>query len=143
MRTRGRRSAAEDGVVVVGGFAKRPDPPRSLTYRQEQIWREVVASEPVEFFNTGALRLLLKDYCCHCEAAENITSVLNTITPACLTTPSESYRYDDLLKMRERETRAAGNIATRLRLTNQSRIQPRTAGTMVEQTARTAKPWQA
>jgi hypothetical protein len=46
-------------------MARRPDPPSDLTEAQAKIWTDTVASETVEFFNTDALRELLKDYCRH------------------------------------------------------------------------------
>lgn len=60
MRRGGRRSAAEDAVVIIDGrFGRRPDPPPELSKRQAEIWKETVASEPSEFFNRSAERGLL------------------------------------------------------------------------------------
>jgi hypothetical protein len=61
MGVRGRKASAELAVVR-GSFGERPEPPDDLTSEQFAIWRETVASEAPSFFNTAALRSLLKDY---------------------------------------------------------------------------------
>jgi hypothetical protein len=52
-------------------------------------------------------------------------------------------RYGDLLALREREGRAMSSLATRLRITPQSRYHPRTAGVAAADagTGR-LKPWE-
>ena len=141
MRTRGRHSAAELAVVN-GGFAKRPEPPGDLTFRQVQIWNEVVASEPAEFFNSGATRGLLADYCIHREETEKITRVINRYTSASLTSYSEAQDYSTLLRMRDLETKLVVSLARSLRLTNQSRYEDRTAARDARKVAPGPKPWE-
>jgi len=141
MRTRGRRSAAEMAVVD-GGFAKRPEPPSILTFRQVEIWNEVVSSEPAEFFNTGATRGLLAEYCIHREETEKITRVINRYTSASLTSHSETQDYHNFLRMRDLETKLVVSLARSLRLTNQSRYEDRTAARDARKVAPGPKPWE-
>lgn len=141
MGARGRKPAAADGLVIVGNFGKRPDPADDLTPRQAEIWRETVSSENIDFFSTAALRALLTDYCRHREASENVSTIINTFEPAWLKSSEGAKRYKDLLKMREMETRAAGLIATRLRLTNQSRYNALSANTAAKRAVQN-RPWE-
>lgn len=143
MRTRGRRSAADQAVIIAGTFGKRPDPPGDITERQAEIWRATVASEHAAFFDTAALRALLTDYCRHREAGEKIASVIDSFKTEWLKNSDGAKRFHDLLRMRELETRAAMTLATKLRLTNQSRYTTQAAGTAARNTASGAKPWEA
>jgi hypothetical protein len=142
MGTRGRKSAAESAIVIVGAFGTRPEPPADVTPRQAEIWRETVSSEHSEFFNTAALRALLLDYCRHRESAENVSQIINTFQAEWLKSQEGSKRYHGLLKMRDLETRAAAQIATKLRLTNQSRYTPQAAATAAKSAGSRQKPWE-
>lgn len=142
MGARGRKSAAESAVVIRGAFGTRPEPPEGLTDRQAEIWRETVSSEHAEFFNTAALRALLADYCCHRESAESVSQIINSFQAEWLKNLEGAKRYHGLLKMRDLETRAAAQIATKLRLTNQARYTPQAAATAVKHAARGLMPWE-
>jgi hypothetical protein len=125
---RGRKSTAELAVVQ-GSFGNRPEPPSELNEDEAAAWREVVGSEPADFFSTAALRGLLVDYCRHRGTAEMLNGLIASFK-------------QELLKMRESETRAAASMATKLRLTNQSRYTPQAASTASRGTAKGFKPWE-
>ncbi len=142
MKTSGRPSAKE-ATVVLGAFDQRPEPVAGLTKRQAEIWREVVASEDAKFFNTGALRNLLADYCRNRDAAEVLNAEIKLYKPTWLREPAKLARYQILLRMREVEVRTAANLATKLRLTNQSRYVPHVAAKAAEKASRAeARPWE-
>jgi hypothetical protein len=140
---RGRKSIQERLTVVEGAFGNRPEPPGDLTERQQEIWREVVASEPATFFNTAALRGLLADYCRHRESSEGISTIIGQFKPEWLKSADGAKRYQSLLRMRELETRVAANLAGKLRLTNQSRYRPDTAATSARNMIQAPKPWES
>jgi hypothetical protein len=142
MRTRGRRSVADQAVVIAGTFGKRPAPPAGLTERQAEIWRATVASEHAAFFDTAALRALLTDYCRHRESGEKIASVIDVFQAEWLKNSEGAKRFGDLLRLHELETRAAMMLATKLRITNQSRYNEKSAATAARNTAKGAKPWE-
>jgi len=143
MNQRGRRSAAaQAAVVIAGGFGTRPEPPTDLTERQAEIWREIVSSEDPNFFNTGALRGMLSEYCRHREASEGISKIINSFDPQWLKANEGAKRYKDLLKMRDLETRGATSLATKLRLTNQSRYNAQSGATAARNAAKGPKPWE-
>lgn len=142
MATRGRKSGAALSVVVAGNFGGRPEPSSELTAEQAAIWRETVASEAADFFGTAALRSMLADYCRHRASAAVVSEVIDTFKPEWLKAAEGAKRYYGLLKMREAETRAAASLATKLRLTNQSRYTPQAAATASKHAARGLKPWE-
>mgnify|MGYP003425014336 FL=1 len=141
MATRGRKSAAALSVVE-GNFGSRPEPLAELTDEQSAIWRETVSSEAADFFGTAALRSMLADYCRHRASAAVVSEVIDTFKPDWLKAAEGAKRYYGLLKMREAETRAAASLATKLRLTNQSRYTPQAAATASKHAARGLKPWE-
>lgn len=142
MRSRGRKSAAEQSVVIPGNFGKRPAPPAELTPRQQEIWRATAASEEPKFFDSEALRSLLTDYCRHRDAAEKVSGVIDTFEAEWLKSAEGAKRYHALLRMRDLETRAAAGIATKLRLTNQARYTPQAAATAARNAGKGPAPWE-
>lgn len=122
MRGRGGRISAAEEVIAANFGPKRPEPPPELTSRQREIWQATTAAEPAEFFTPGAVLAMLADYCAHREAAEKLTAMVVAFEDEWLTTREGLARYHALLKMRELETRGAAHLATKLRLTNQSRF---------------------
>lgn len=143
MQKRGRRSAASlEARVIPGSFGQRPEPSDDLSDDEAAIWRETVASEAASFFDTAALRGLLKDYCRHRASAEMVSEVLRAFKPDWLKNAEGAKRYHGLLRMRDLETRAAADKATKLRLTNQSRYTPQAAGTAARNAAKGPKPWE-
>ena len=143
MQKRGRKSAASvETNVIQGAFGQRAQPPADLTDAEAGIWREIVASEAIEFFNTAALRGLLKDYCRHRAAADKISEVINLFQVDWLKNEEGVKRYSDLLKIRDLEAKGAADKATKLRLTNQARYTPQAASTASKNASRGKLPWE-
>lgn len=141
MQQRGRKSAASLSVVA-GSIDGRPKAPAELTPGQKVIWDRTVANEASDFFRTAALQQLLADYCRHRETAERLTSIIDR-EMAKTEDEEKGYSLDEmdrLMKMRERETRASADKATKLRLTNQSRYTPQAAAT-AQKHASASKLW--
>ena len=141
MKQRGPSTINETAAVVIQGtFGQRVEPPADLTARQQVIWREIVLYEPVDLFNTAALRNLLADLCRHREAAEKIAVAIDAFEAAWLSDAAGITRYDTLLRMRQSEVRAATTLATKLRITNQARYAPKVAATSARNAAKGFKP---
>lgn len=88
----------------------RPVAPDVLTDAQAEVWDAVVSSLPADWFPASA-HGTLASYCRHTVEADRLSQMIER---------QESYdvnEYDKLLKMRERETRAAMSAATKCRLT--------------------------
>lgn len=139
MGQRGKASGASLSVVV-SNIDGRPRAPADLTEFQADVWDRTVANESADTFKTAALQQLLRDYCCHVETAHALTQQINRAIG-----PGSNMSIDDLTKLvrlRDCETKASADKATKLRLTNQARYTPQAAATAAKNTATTSKPWQ-
>ena len=105
-------------------------------------WRETCAAEPADFFSTGAVQQMLIDYVAHREVAEKLTAMIDSYDDEWLKSAGGLSRYHVLLRMRELETRGAAHLATKLRLTNQSRFRAKEAGKLSEKGRIGPMPWE-
>ncbi len=140
MATRGRKSAAALSVVA-GKIDGRPKAPEDLTQFQREVWDRTVSNEASGFFKTAALQQLLKEYCRHVESAHKLAGMIQMFEQAQAMDDEDIAQYERLLKMRDRETKAIGDKATKLRLTNQSRYTPQAAATAAKN-ASPSKVWE-
>lgn len=124
----GRQSTAALAVVI-GSIDGRPKAPADLTKFQSEVWERTVANEANTFFNTAALQQLLKEYCRHVESAHKLAAMIEVVEQSKAFDEESIKAYDKLLGMRDRETKALADKATKLRLTNQSRYTPQAAKT--------------
>jgi len=108
-------------VIPVAGPSVHLAPAPGLTDDQAQVWRETVEARSADYFGEDAAPLL-EEYCrvvvmCRLLAVQ-IEAELVAIgrgEPSILKT---------LLDMRDKESRRLTSIATKLRITNQSRYTP-------------------
>ncbi len=98
-----------------------------------------MSSEPAGYFKTAALRVLLAHYCRHVETAIVLSREIDSCAPNWLRREDGLARFDKLLALRARETRAVADSATKLRLTNQARYTPQAAATAAKRSGR--RPW--
>lgn len=137
-----RQSTEAKLTVIQGGLARRPEPPKDLNEAQALVWRETAASESVSFFDTAALQAMLKDYCRHTVTAAEMSALIDKYDLTLVMDDDTAKLLDRLTKMRDRETKAAADKATKLRLTNQSRYTPKAAGTASKNGSKNLKPWE-
>jgi len=111
----GRRSAASLGVAPAAPLEtiKRPSPPAELTAEQAEEWRAVVKRMPADWFPRETHGLLVS-YCRHVVAAREIARLIDALTAAA---PIDVDRYDQLLRIQEREGRAISSLMVRMRIT--------------------------
>jgi hypothetical protein len=132
-----RKSAAALSVVA-GSIDGRPRAPDELTEFQQSVWNRTVANEAADTFKTAALQQLLRDYCRHVETAERLSVQIDRATA-----DGSNMSIDELTKLvrlRDCETKASADKATKLRLTNQSRYTPQAAATASKHVT-ASKPW--
>jgi hypothetical protein len=141
MAERGRKSAASLSVIA-GTIDGRPNPPSDLNKAQKEIWERTVANEAADVFKTAALQQLLKEYCRHVVSAMKLAAMIEAMEALQQMSPDDLGDYDKLLKMRDRETKALADKATKLRLTNQARYTPQAAATAARKAQTELKPWQ-
>jgi len=120
MGARGRNSAAELSVVSTIS-QRRPKPPADLTPEQAEEWRAVVSRLDPGWFPRETHGILAQ-YCVHVAERKDIDLMISEMKG---NPDFDLKEYDQLLKMREREGRAASSLATRMRLTQQATYDPK------------------
>ena len=136
-----RQSAAALSVVA-GKIDGRPGAPTDLTEAQREVWDRTVANEAADTFRTAALQQLLKEYCRHVVSAAYLSKIIDNLEQLPHLEPLDAVSYEKLLKLRDRETKALADKATKLRLTNQARYTPQAAATAAKKAGGEMKPWQ-
>lgn len=102
----------------------RPRAPADLTEAEAEVWRSVVAVKSPDWFPADCWPLL-RQYCRHAVTADTLEQSLVAIGPV---TRADLDEYGKVLKMRLAETACLAMLATRMRLTQQARMQSDTAG---------------
>ena len=139
MGIRGKKSTAQLTSVVTT-LAIRPKPPRGMTKKQSDTWRKVVATKPVGWFAPDSFPLLVC-YCRACETADLLQDKINAFDLSALDDLQGLARYEKLLKMRSLQVANIGSLATKMRLSQQSRYQAKTAEA-ADRRANTGKLWE-
>lgn len=142
MAKRGRTSQAEINTprAVVITTNHRVAAPAHLTDAEVQVWNEVVGDQPATAFSITHTPLL-EMYCRHVVQGRILADEILNFDRSWLADDDGLKRYDRLLGMAERETRAASSLATRLRITRQA-LHPETASNEVKRHVKTRKPWE-
>lgn len=141
MGLRGPKSAAAL-TVHPGGLQRRPDPPECLTEQQKATWIAVALTKPPDWFAADSFPLLVA-YCKAIEAYGVVSAQIDAFDPEWLTTVEGLKRYDTLTIVREREARTLAMLATRMRLSQQSRMTERKAATADKAAGSGRKPWES
>jgi hypothetical protein len=137
---RGRKSAASLSIIAARLPGERPEPLDDLTDEQAEEWLKIVNRMPVDWFTVETWSVLAQ-LCRHICFARMIGMELSRFDPRLLHGEAGVDKFDKLTKIHEREGRAISSLATRLRLTPQSRYDVQKAHTAVKNTP-IEKPWQ-
>lgn len=116
-KKRGRPSNADLTVVPQLEPVARPDAPYDLADDETEEWWSVVNRLPADWFPRETHGLLAA-YCRHIVGIRRVSELIRKVEAS-----EEGFdldAYDKLLKMRERESRAASSLATRMRMTQQT-----------------------
>jgi hypothetical protein len=114
------RKSAAALAIVPKLVQQRPEPPEGLTEEQAEEWRAIVNQLPPDWFSRESHALLVA-YVKHVADHRRLSHWLDQFRDEWMLTADGVARYDKLLTMREREGRAMSSLATRMRLTQQSR----------------------
>ena len=133
---RGRKSGASLETVSIDCKPARPAAPDELTQKQAEIWQSVVKAMPADWFSAGT-HPLLKQYCRHVITAREVDKLISEHAAGEL----DLKLYNRLLIMRARESAALTALARTMRMTQQSRIDPKTAGRRLASMPRADLPW--
>jgi hypothetical protein len=143
VQKRGRQSQAAvevAGLVAPVVKSERLDCPTHLSDAERAVWLQVVNDQPATAFTETHVPLL-EMYCRHVVQARVIADQIIAFDQAWLNNDDGLDRYDKLLKMQEREGRAASSLATRLRITRQAIDQQTVARSIINQ-PKARKPWE-
>lgn len=101
-----------------------PTAPRTLSKRQRTLWRDICRSKPPAWWDAAALPLLAA-LVGHVETLEQLQAQFAKVGD--LASPDALARLQRLSVLRDRESKQVAMLSTRLRLTQQSRYEPRRA----------------
>jgi hypothetical protein len=131
-----KKSSASLSVVPPVRLDSRSAPPKSFTVRQKEIWKQIINSKPVDWFNAANLPLLT-GYINSITSYESLSRRVDAL---------EAGEHMDLVdenrlySMQERQARLMQSFATKIRLTQQSRYTPDKAGVHAGR-ASGQRPW--
>jgi len=131
----GRKSSASLQTVSIDCKSVRPTAPDCLTTDQAEVWQSVVKSMPADWFGAET-HPLLSQYCRHVITARVVDKLIAERAAGEL----DLKLYNRLLIMRARESAALTALARTMRMTQQSRIDPKTAGRRVGSMPRVGLP---
>jgi hypothetical protein len=120
---------------------RRPEPPTELSKDAAAEWRAVVAALPAEWFSRPNWAVLAA-YCEHTVTARRLHDLVASFETEWALEEEGLRRLDKLLALRDRETKALADKATKLRLTQQARYTPQAAGTAARKGGDGPAPWQ-
>jgi hypothetical protein len=134
---------------MIPGGGRLP-PPDELREVERTIWCAITARMPADWF-TADISPMLKQFCRHIAQADELQVELEALrqTLAVLRASSEpdkelisevKQESHVLLRLHANESDRIANIGTKLRLTNQSRYQPKAGG--VQETRAGPRPWE-
>ncbi len=137
-----RKSAASLEVATrpAIGVSARLAPPLHISDAERAVWLQLVNDQPADAF-TPVHQPLLELYCRHVTNARILADEVASFDRAWLADEEGLKRYNRLLAMSERETRAATAVARSLRITRQS-LDHATVARKVVNMPRATKPWE-
>lgn len=137
---RGRKSLGDLSLVQMDPNSGRPEPPPDVVGREADIWRLTVDAMPRNWFGQETWSML-RGFCKHSFAAERhgeiYTAMLTQGPPAA--GEGLAVYWDALHTLSDlyaRETRSMGNMAVKLRITKQLRVERANAEVAVRNTAK-------
>ncbi len=142
MGTRGRKSANELATVSPAGvgLTRRPEPPAHLGDAAADIWRATTNSLPAEWFTPGTLPLL-EAFCGLSVTQQLIIRNLQRVERSA-GDDFDRYEWEALLKHLGEISGRVATLATRMRLTPQSRYGARAADTAARASCSATKLWE-
>lgn len=130
-----RKSTASLSVVPLGAKAKAVAPDY-LTDAETAFFNDVVSTKPADWFEADNLPLLVEYVRAKC-----LVDALDLMVKAALA-GGEMGDLDKAVRLRDLERKSVASLATKLRLTPQSRWQPKSADAQ-NRKAGSARPWES
>lgn len=134
-----RKSA--DHLSVVTHLPGAPlEAPSRLDEEGRQLWREIVATKPFDWFQADAAPLL-EAYCHAVVAHRRVSACAQKFTTEDLEASKGLARFENMLRIQDRQSRLMATLATKLRLTMQARYGHRSANTAANRVGTGPRPW--
>lgn len=138
-----RQAKPEIIKIAVDNTNKKPSPPSSMNKEAKAVWKKTVDTLPAGWFTDETLALL-GNYCTHIAEGNRLSTLLQKYRAdfdeyEIILDDDKLKTVDKLLKMIERESRAAVSLATKLRITQQS---TRSSYSKKEDVSQIKKPWE-
>jgi hypothetical protein len=121
---------------------QRPPAPSDMEPEAQVLWDHIVESEAPGFFKTAATQVLLAAFVRHTVQADRLYAELQSRRLNNKTDYSAIKSLEILARMYASQTAAAGDKATKLRITNQARYTPQGAGRAMRDAGEGSKPWE-
>jgi hypothetical protein len=123
VQRRGRKGSAELAVVSIAGEQPRPAPPVALSDEEKHYWREIVGHMPSNWFPVETWPLLTQ--LCRVTATSDETGLqMNEMRRQGLQNTEDFQR---LANLQLTQAKVLMNLATKMRLTQQSTYDPQTS----------------
>src|SRR5262245_16566612 len=113
------------GPAEVVGLPERPEPPAHLNQEEADLWREVVATKPADWFMRDSQPVLAA----YCQAVVMHRSLMERWHRVNADTEAEAKTFKSLVDLINKTANLSAQLATKLRLTQQSRYTPGSANT--------------
>jgi hypothetical protein len=127
------KPSAESLSIAAISIPVRPDPPSDFTPEQSKIWRDVVNTKPPEWFESDTYPIL-RAYCVAADYHVKIQKEMDTLKITDAT-------FRSLLDLLTKQAKVIGELAVKMRLTQQSRYTPKAANTANKRVSGGGKPW--
>ena len=120
----------EDGGILPGD---RPDPPAYFSDDEAKLWVQLVDSYPPSYFTAETQPLL--------EGLVGHVFIMKKIMAEVRRTPTSKSEFKEWSRLFTEHTMAAGNLASKLRLTQVAHINAKSANKMKTEKVKTTKSW--
>lgn len=117
-----------------------PEPPERLTEAQAEAWRSIVATKPADWFGPDTYPLLV-EYIRATEQADLLAKELEEFDPEWLRDEDGLERYEKMNRLVDAKSTSMARLATKMRLSQQSRYDARPAARAAARAGGADKPW--
>ena len=139
MKQAGRKSGASLATVTAlpVRLLAAPD---DLSAEQAEVWGQVVATKPSDWWDAGSVPLLAA-YCRAVVESRKVSALVESMSADMLLLDDGLSRYKELRKIQAALSGEMTSLATKMRLTQQSRYNAKNSDTAARRGGGPAKPW--
>jgi hypothetical protein len=132
------KPSAESLSIASVSIPTRPEPPVDLTDFEKEIWRSVTNTKPPEWFQPDTFPLLRA----YCRAASVYEQISEKVVFLDIKFCDDDKLIRGWIDSQEKQARLIATLATKMRLTQQSRYTPMASQTANKKAVPGKKPWE-